>query len=58
MENIPEDQLTNILEILQYVAALAVGYIMRLFQKKRSTVVGDQVLKAVEDQMLKDKIKI
>lgn len=43
--DIPEDQITNIYEILSYLAATAVGWIMRFFQKKRSTDIGDEVIK-------------
>lgn len=44
METIPEDQLVNIQEILQYLAAVAVGFIMRLFQKRKEVKIGEEVL--------------
>lgn len=47
MENIPEDQLTNIYEILSYLAATAVGWIMRFFQKKKEVKIGEEVLSKI-----------
>lgn len=48
METIPEDQLVNIQEILQYLAAIAVGFIMRLFQKRKQVKIGEDVLSRVK----------